>query len=113
MAVRLLVDLFPAVLTVTAPDGQTGRVSACRVLATDEVLVAVVDSPTGPQVVFREAYVSLERSPSASGASTATTASGRVLTFVRDDACGCGSRLRSWNPLGHLAAVASTQDPTA
>lgn len=113
MATRLLHDLFPATLTVTSPDGSSGRVDACRVLLTDEVLVAVVDSPTGPLVVFREGYASFDRAASATGTSTVVTSTGRTVTFTKDTACGCGSRLRSWNPLGALAAVSSSQDPTA
>ena len=113
MATRLLYDLFPAVLTVASPDGSSGRVDACRVLLTDEVLVAVVDSPPGPQAVFREGYASFDRAASTTGTSTVVTATGRTLTFAKDTACGCGSRLRSWNPLGALAAVSSSQDPTA
>ena len=113
MAPRLVYDLFPAVLTVSSPDGSSGRVGACRVLLTADVLVAVVDSPTGPQVVFREGYTSFDRAPATTGLSTVVTASGRTLTLTKDTACGCGSRLRSWNPLGALAAVSSSQDPTA
>ena len=110
---KIIYDLFPAVLTVTSADGsQTGTVDVTRVVLTEEVLVAVVDSPEGPRLVFQEAYSSFDRARLARETSTVTTASGKLVTFRKDESCGCGSRLRSWNPTGAVRAVYSTQEPT-
>lgn len=111
---RIIHDLFPAVLTVTSADGaSSGTVDVARVVLTDEVVVAVVDSPDGPRLVFQERYSSFDRARVAREVSTVVTQSGKTLTFRKDETCGCGSRLRSWNPVGTVRAVYSSQDPAA
>ncbi len=113
---HVLHDLFPATLVV-APASFTGeltaagtpagvgRVDSCRVIVTDELVVAVVDSPEGPRLVFQERYADFTRSRRAAEDSLVTTASGKRLAFRKDASCGCGSRLRSWSPTGALAAL--------
>ena len=38
-----------------------------------------------------------------------TTVSGKRFAFKKDTNCGCGSRLRSWNPYKTLSSI---KDPT-
>lgn len=92
-------------VTGDAPAG-TRRVDRCRVVILGGVLMVAVDSPEGPSLVFREAVESF----STEGRVTrATTSSGKLAAFSKDQNCGCGSRLRSWNPYGAFAS--SQEDP--
>jgi hypothetical protein len=58
--------------------------------------MVAVDSPEGAKVIFQEEYVTFEKD--LKGESKIVTKSGKMLAFKRDTNCGCGSRLRSWNP---------------
>lgn len=113
---KVLYDLFPAYLVVvpdehptqasdlsSAPPTKGSRqVATCRVIVTDSRIIVATDSPSGPLVVFNEAYDPTTgpfyKSPKRSMDSYITTRSGKRLAFKRDDDCGCGSRLRSWSP---------------
>jgi hypothetical protein len=118
---RRTVDVFPAIIrlaptgsvddqgsfsvTGDAPAG-TRRLDRCRVVIVNDVMMVVVDSPEGPSLVFREAVEGVSTS---GGITRATTRSGKVVAFTKDHNCGCGSRLRSWDPYG--AVVNSSEDP--
>ena len=119
---KIVQDVFPAYLTVAAP----GRFESpqeihshppmpdcyhhdkVRVVVTSDLILVAVDSTTGPVIIFREKYTSHDKSNVASEDSYVTTESGKMLVFSRNDACGCGSRLRGWNPYRH---VYSSKDP--
>lgn len=113
---RVLYDLFPAFVAVVPSDHPTPagelssapptkgsrQVNTARVIITDSRIIIATDSPTGPLVVFNEQYDPavgpFYKSPTKATDSYITTVSGKRLAFKRDDDCGCGSRLRSWNP---------------
>ncbi len=117
------VDVFPAIIYIAPPKSVenpqdlnmtgerpqgTRKLDRCRVVVFNSKIHVAVDSPEGPKVVFREALI--EYFKDATGNSHhAVTESGKIIVFDRDNNCGCGSRLRSWNPFGgHLGA---TGDP--
>lgn len=119
------VDLFPAIVYLAPPNSLevftdlnpkdvkpqgTRKVDRSRVAIIDNKVYIVVDSPEGPKVVFREAILDYQKSED--GATHhVLTASDKVLVFIKDKNCGCGSKLRTWNPFkNHLSA---TGDPDA
>lgn len=102
-----LSDLSGASVTGELPQG-TRRLDRCRVVVFNGVIVIAVDSPEGPQLVFREKVVEMINEK---GLDRVKTESGKMLAFSKDNNCGCGSRLRSWNPFGGI--VTSTEDPSA
>jgi hypothetical protein len=107
---KILFDLFPSVLVAAAPgllenldeikvvpptEG-TFMVDKCRVVVDEDLVIVAVDSPEGAKVVFQEEYDVFTKDRA--GESKILTKSGKMLAFKRDENCGCGSRLRSWNP---------------
>jgi len=114
---RVRADVFPAIIVVT-PNGSVSedtiqslsarntatypegarRLDRCRVAIIQDTILVAVDSPTGPTLVFRDdiSY----HSKDATREHRAVTVSGKGLAFIKDENCGCGSRLRSWNPYG-------------
>jgi hypothetical protein len=117
-------DLVPAVIRIAPPgaldastlttlpsrgDAPAGtrRLDRCRVVASGGTVLVAVDSPEGPELVFREAYTELVGDRRLAHV---LTSSGKALVVTKDDNCGCGSRLRGWSPNGHL--VRSQEDPT-
>jgi hypothetical protein len=118
---KIKYDLFPAHVAAATPDllsdpltlsskpttdgayyVQTGRV----IVTEDRVLIAQ-DSPNGANVIFNEPYEpeNFYRSATPEEDSIIITASGKVLAFKKDTNCGCGSRLRSWNPYKTLYSI--------
>ncbi len=71
-------------------------VDKCRIVIDEDLIMVAVDSPEGARVIFQEEYVTFEKD--LKGESKIVTKSGKMLAFKRDTNCGCGSRLRSWNP---------------
>lgn len=123
MSVRY--DLFPAFVTfVSAEDPTTytdlrsgppfpkdaRSYDKARVIVSDNSVMVAIDGESGPKIVFNEELEqnSFIRSGNRNQDSFLRTTSGRKLAFRRNDACGCGSRLRSWNPYRHLS---SSKDP--
>lgn len=117
-----VVDIFPAIVRIAppgsledyttfsttgdSPEG-TRRLDRCRALVARGNLLIAVDSPEGPQLIFRELTESI------SGDRKLTqvlTSSGKIVAISKDNNCGCGSRLRAWNPYG--AFITSSEDPT-
>lgn len=83
--------------------------STTRVILTNEVIAVAQDTPQGAVIVFQERYETCNPEPTnktkqqqqnqtATTTYRVTTASGKMLAFQKDTNCGCGSRLRSWNP---------------
>lgn len=64
------------------------------------------DSPEGPKLVFREKVLEIKQE---SKLTHLLTESGKIIVVTKDHNCGCGSRLRSWNPYGNY--ISSSQDP--
>jgi hypothetical protein len=118
---RKAFDVFPAIVRLApagslsditqltiigdAPQG-TRRVDTCRAVLLADTLLIAVDSPEGTQIVFREKVVQTEVEGKVH---YALTESGKILAITKDNNCGCGTRLRSWNPYGSY--VPSSQDP--
>lgn len=114
---RIIFDVFPALLValpanaveslddvrVAPPTEGSFLVDRCRVVLDEELIIVAVDSPEGAKVVFQEKYATFNQD--LKGESKVTTDSGKMLAFKRDTNCGCGSRLRSWNPRRTLVAL--------
>lgn len=119
-------DLFPAYVAILPPDDGTAigdlssgppnprharHLDKARVIVYQNKIMIAIDSDQGPRIVFQETYDTpyFIRSSSRDKDSFLTTTSGKKLAFRRNDACGCGSRLRSWNP---YTTLHSKNDPT-
>ena len=74
---------------------------AVRVVIIAGWLLIAADSPTGPVLVFsQKTDPSKWKLRTGKGEeSYAITESGRLVVFKKDDSCGCGSKLRVWNPI--------------
>jgi hypothetical protein len=120
---RKRIDVFPAVVRLYEPGALsdlseatvkgefpqgTRRLDRCRVAIVNNTLMIAVDAPGGPQLVFKEKVLEVI---SEKGIDRITTASDKMLAVIKDENCGCGSRLRSWNPFGSI--VNSNEDPHA
>jgi hypothetical protein len=94
------------------PSPKTGRsFDKARVVVYGTRVMVAIDGNDGPKIVFSEEYVhgTHHKNPDKTKDSYITTVSGKKIAYRRNDACGCGSRLRSWNPYKTLN---STKDPT-
>lgn len=122
---KIVVDIFPAHVQVAPPNvftdvhtlnsypHQEGAfyVGTTRVILmdveADKVVLVAQDSPQGAQIVFKEKIDTFI--DQIDGTYRLITVSGKTLAFSKDTNCGCGSRLRSWNP---YKTVNSMKDPT-
>lgn len=119
-------DLFPAFVNIAPPQDptpltevssgpprpNTGRFyDKARVIVSSNMVTIAVDGDNGPKIVLQEKYASatFQKSANRSQDSYLETLLGFKIAFKRNDACGCGSRLRSWNPYRTLN---SKFDPT-
>jgi hypothetical protein len=119
---RILKDVFPAHLAVvaagvlddvydlnSAPATKDAYyLATTRVIVTEELVVVAQDSPKGANIVFQEKYETF-LSVKNDQDSRIITVSGKMLAFKKDSNCGCGSRLRAWNP---YKTITSMKDPT-
>jgi len=115
------IDIFPAVIRLSpentvenlddfgitgdAPQG-TRKLDRCRAVILNGSLMVVVDSPSGPSLVFQEKITEEKHEKKVSKVRTVTN---KVIAITKDQNCGCGSRLRGWNPYGNV--VGSSFDP--
>lgn len=123
---KILHDLFPARVRVI-PTSQVadalaaselntytiafGRaVDKVRVVLTEEMVLVAADSDNGPLLIFRERYEkdSLDWPKKQSDQKRVASTSGKLIVIEHDPNCGCGSRLRGWNP---YRTVMSERDP--
>ena len=116
---KILLDRFPCHLAAIGPgkveDVTTMRsyeptqgsnyLEITRVIVTDDHIVVAKDGDSGPNIVFREKYVTFIPSTEATMDSFVVTESGKMLAFKKDTGCGCGSRLRGWNPYNTLGSI--------
>lgn len=115
---KIILDRFPCHLVAIAADklddvtalrsydptpGAT-YLEVTRVIITEDQIVVAKDSDSGPQIVFRESYDQYIPSTELTKDSFVVTSSGKMLAFKKDTGCGCGSRLRGWNPYKTLNA---------
>lgn len=119
---RVIYDLFPArvrvipseritrdelsTATVITRVPNSRMVDAVRIVLTDDTIMIAADSSQGPMLIFREKYTkeNLDLQKKHGGVSRLMTDSGKMLVFEKDSNCGCGSRLRGWNPYRTLEA---------
>lgn len=105
---------YPAV--VTTPRGTTvDRVKVFLVKSADQTghrLLIYRDSAQGPSLVYAQAITAYTLAPPParlrdmySGArNTATLSTGGTVTWYRGSGCGCGSRLKTFDPFRMLDA---------
>lgn len=118
---QILFDLFPAHLSIAPPDTcaldeyrsfppvkGAYYVDKTRVIVTPGYVMVARDGDAGPTIIFREAYTLFDKNEKSKD-SFIVTESGKMLAFKRDTNCGCGSRLRGWNP---FRIMTSKNDPT-
>lgn len=125
---KVIYDLFPARVRVCLGENVSDEeyenisvmtrvqgsrlVDAVRVILTDVTIMIAADSDKGPILIFREKYVkeSLlpEKPKPGRGVTRLRTETGKVIIMEKDANCGCGSRLRGWNPYN---TAYSTNDP--
>jgi hypothetical protein len=119
---KVKVDLFPSHFSVT-PSGVYGDivdltaqpikrsdkvfyVSKTRVVLwsneENDFITVASDSPSGPQVIFQQKYVEMTEKD---GVYRLLTLDGKMIAFEKDSNCGCGSRLRSWNPYRTIQSI--------
>jgi len=120
---RIVHDIFPAHLSVAPadysddefsiksqgnPDGVFYR-DVTRVVIVEDpnghTVWVAQDSPTGPNIIFQERLATFHKADTQEQDSHAKTVSGKILAFSKDNNCGCGSRLRSWNPYRTLHSI--------
>lgn len=109
---KIITDIFPAHVAV-APEGAfenledlksvdsnplSHYVAKTRVVVFDNYVVVAVDSPEGAKIIFREKYINFFKGETPEKEHRLITESGKMMAFRKDTNCGCGSRLRSWNP---------------
>jgi hypothetical protein len=106
-------DVFTDVSTLNSHPRQQGAfyVGTTRVLIMNvegnQIVLVAQDSPEGAQIIFREKIAELQEPTD--GTYRLITVSGKALAFSKDTNCGCGSRLRSWNPYRTMNSI---KDPT-
>ena len=113
---KILQDLFPAEAILRPATNQplntfdfsvTDRhdITAIRIVVTPTHIIMAQDGPGGPQVIFKEEYDPglYLRNTDRRGLHRIQTLAGRQIAFHITSSCGCGSRLRSWNPYKALA----------
>jgi hypothetical protein len=120
---RAISDVFPALVWIAPPNSigldeftipgpspeGTRKVDRVRVVLLGDSILIAQDSPDGPTLVFREKFTHRH----VEGKLQAVlTESEKVIAFIKDASCGCGSRLRGWNPYGQNSSVYSSEDPT-
>lgn len=115
-------DLFPAFvvfvpkndpteveLVRSAPPFPSGvrNFDKARVVVSDTEIMVAIDSELGPKIIFKEEIIpgSFVRTTEKGKDSYVTAKNGTKVAFRKNDACGCGSRLRSWNPYRTLNSV--------
>jgi hypothetical protein len=117
--VKILLDLFPCHLAAIAagklddvselksyqPTPGSTYLEITRVIVTENTVIVAKDSDSGPQIVFQEKYETFEAAEDKKMDSRVVTKSGKMLAFKKDTGCGCGSRLRGWNPYNTVNSI--------
>jgi hypothetical protein len=113
----LVADMFPALVSVYRPDvvlnikspfGSVGlsdegaeKFSECRVIVHKNLIIVGAHTAVGVKTVFRGEVEEVYKSDSRY--TRILTRSGHLVVFAKSKGCGCGSKLRSWNPYGNMA----------
>lgn len=110
-------DLFPALVAVYAAplpssfvypfssigvsDSPTNIFSDCRVIVQKNTLIVGINSPRGPVLALKQPISEVFKD---SQFTRVILESGSLVVFAPSKGCGCGSRLRSWNPYGSIVS---------
>ena len=121
MTTTVRTDVFPAVVTFNRPDSSTQTLDRVRVIIVagtpaDRVFV-FQDHADGPRPVFSAQVLSHTaprtpqrlrevHSPEFSTHEISTPAAN--LSVLKSSGCGCGSRLKSFNPFPSINALAAS-----
>lgn len=119
MSVTVKADVFPAVLQITGSDDESRTVDKVRVIITegtpDKVLV-FQDASTGPSLIYSaevtgytppKTAMRLREMHQPEFTTHAITTPTTTLTVTKSGGCGCGSRLKSFNPFPTITSLAA------
>jgi hypothetical protein len=117
MTVALRADLFPTTLTITSNDDLSAVLDRARIIITagdPDWIFVYRDAVNGPELVFSEIALSYDPPPIPRSKREALapmftihrveTPTSSIL-FLKNGGCGCGSRLKSFNPLPTIRAL--------
>jgi hypothetical protein len=114
-------DTFPALVVLAPSDSLSDitelniigdkpkgsrKLDRCRVALIEDLLLIANDGPEGIKVVFRERII---ESAKVEKTNYVKTVSGKIIAVTKDVNCGCGTKLRGWNPYGSF--IPSSEDP--
>jgi hypothetical protein len=119
-------DIFPAFVALLPADDptpltemtsgplnpkQARQLITARVVVFNKRITIAVDGNDGPKIVFNQEVdpSTFIKAPKQAEDSFIQTTKGIKIAYRKDENCGCGSRLRSWNPYRILN---SKNDPT-
>lgn len=108
-------DVFPVVVSIFSADfvknyekpyldialfgAAEKNFNDCRVIVHKNRVIVGIDSPRGAQTAFLDNVVEVfELKPY----TKVLTEQGFLVVFAKSKGCGCGSRLKSWNPYGNV-----------
>jgi hypothetical protein len=96
---------------VTNPQGVFYR-DVTRVLIIEDnkglVIWVAQDTPSGVSLIFQERLEEYHPAKLKTEQHHGKTISGKVFAFLKDSNCGCGSRLKSWNPYRTVNSMKDT-----
>lgn len=99
-------------MTVTTARNSSRLVTAVRAVITDDKIMIAADSDKGPMLLFRETYdpstLTIVKNPMKNV--WLMTVSGKAIVLEKDANCGCGSKLRGWNPYKTINSVKDPQE---
>jgi hypothetical protein len=112
---KILADVFPSHVSAIPADvlddihdlpaypplAEASYLGTTRVIITEEAIIIAQDSPEGAKIVFQEPYIDYIPGETY----RVITKSGKMVAFKKDTNCGCGSRLRGWNPYKTLNSI--------
>lgn len=101
-------EFLSVVITDQRP--RSRLVTAVRAVVTDEIIMIAADSDQGPMLLFKEKYdpKTLTVTKGIEKLLRLRTLTGKTILLEKDANCGCGSKLRGWNP---YKTVYSSRDP--
>lgn len=119
-------DIFPAFVALLPAEDPTPltdlrsgplfpktarQVITARVVVFNKRITIAIDGNDGPKIIFNQEVdpTTFLKAAKPSEDSYIQTLKGVKIAYRKDENCGCGSRLRSWNPYRTLN---SKNDPT-
>jgi hypothetical protein len=107
---------------LTAGAKRLEKVRVITLSSPHPTVIVFQDSPQGPRVVFQQPIATFSPAPprasrfdkpgvrSTHPEFLVQAQNGTTLAYYRTGGCGCGSRLKSFNPFSSLTSIASSQD---